>query len=111
MASTDLRIIKGKISIFIHSKIAEHASKKKACEDNGLAVPKGLNFKDQELAFNTGLRKATISEILNCKSLIKLPTLIEILNSFNISFSEFVKEYEEMSDENALAHFEKVNKK
>lgn len=108
MISTDARIIKGKISIFIQSKIAEHASKKRACEDKGIAVPKGLNFEDQELAFNTGLRKATISDILNCKSLIKLPTLIEILNSFNMTLSEFINSYEQISDEEAISHYKKV---
>ncbi|MFD2034498.1 hypothetical protein ACFSKL_06830 [Belliella marina] len=92
----------------MQTKIAEDAKKKMQLEDQNHRIPKGLNFEAQELAFNTDLRKATISELLNCKSLIKLSTLFVILNSFNMSFSEFVSMYEEITDENALIQYEKM---
>lgn len=110
MEKRDEKILKGKISLFFISKIAIDASKKRDYEKEKKPLPIGLNFESQELAFNSQVRKATISEMLNCKSLAKISTILKCLDSFGISFLEFAKEFEAISEQHAIIHYEKQRK-
>ncbi|SFT96387.1 hypothetical protein SAMN04489724_3008 [Algoriphagus locisalis] len=107
MKNHDEKIIKGKLSLFLTKIIEKDATVKTELESQKKAVPPGLNFQDQELAFNSHLRKATISEIIQCKRLAKLTTIIKFLKAIKMTFPEFAEEFEKITIEEAQEQYQK----
>ncbi|WP_026953505.1 helix-turn-helix domain-containing protein [Algoriphagus vanfongensis] len=108
MEKHDERIIRGKISLFLSSKIETENEIKKQLEKKGKTIPTGLNFEYKELAYNSEVRKATISDIIQCKTSAKLSTILKCLEALDIPFPKFAKEFDEISNEKAIEQYLKL---
>lgn len=108
MKKYDERITKGKISLFLTGKIEADNETKKRLIKEGKDIPAGLNFEYKELAYNSEVRKATISDIIQCKTSAKLSTILKCLIALDMTFPKFAEEIEKISDKNALDQYQKL---
>ncbi|MFL0681952.1 hypothetical protein CLV31_109152 [Algoriphagus aquaeductus] len=111
MEKHDERIIKGKISLFLSAKIEADNETKKRLAKEGKAIPTGLNFEFKELAYNSEVRKATISDIIQCKTSAKLSTILKCLKALDMTFPKFAEEFDNISANEALEQYKKLRAK
>lgn len=111
MKKYDDRITKGKISLFLTAKIEAENETKKRLTQEGKDIPTGLNFEYKELAYNSEVRKATISDIIQCKTSAKLSTILKCLKALDITFLKFAEEFENTSEREALDQYQKFRAK
>lgn len=79
-------------TILDKNKAIAGENKKKGIKDPNLISSFG------KLETNTGLRKATIVDIVSAKRKAEFPSVAAILAAFNLSLSEFGKIYDNISD-------------
>lgn len=111
MKKHDERIIKGKISLFLSGKIEADNETRKWLAKEGKGLPAGLNFEFKELAYNSEVRKATISDIIQCKTSAKLSTILKCLKALDMTFPEFATEFDNISEDKALEQYKKLRAK
>lgn len=111
MKKYDERITKGKISLFLTGKIEADNEIKKRLIKERKDIPAGLNFEFKELAYNSEVRKATISDIIQCKTSAKLSTILKCLKALDITFPKFAEEFDNISDNEALMQYKKLRDK
>ena len=108
MKKYDERITKGKISLFLTRKIEADNETKKRLIKEGKDIPTGLNFEYKELAYNSEVRRATISDIIQCKASAKLSTILKCLIALDMTFPKFAEEFDNISANEALDHYKKL---
>ncbi|UCS93956.1 hypothetical protein KZP23_02665 [Echinicola marina] len=104
MEKKDLDLIKVKLCLIVYECLYQ----------NKLHYRKNSNlnvYNESSLASELGVRKATVTDILYCKSLPSTKTIFLIMEAFKLSFSEFASKFEAISEKEALSHAKNILKK
>ena len=89
--------IKAKYGFVIKHFLDRNKKLKISNEKKGIETK--FDYSYEGISSSTGLRIASISLIVNGKSNIKATTLHMILESLNLSFSEFAKKFDKVTKE------------
>ncbi|QDH81204.1 hypothetical protein FKX85_20085 [Echinicola soli] len=104
MEKEEFDIIKIKLSLIVYNCL--YSNKLLFRTDRDLAV-----HNESSLASELGVRKATVTDLLYCKSLPSTKTIFLILNAFKISFSDFAKMFDKINDKEAIDHIKNISHK
>ncbi len=99
-----LRLALALKSILDKNKAIAAENKKKGIKDTNLISSFG------KLETNTGLRKATIVDIVTAKRKAEFASVAAILTAFEISFSEFGSLYDAITDSQLTAFKQELTK-
>ncbi|WP_215222609.1 hypothetical protein [Echinicola shivajiensis] len=104
MENKDFDLIKVKLCLIVYDCLYQNKLHYK--KNNNLNV-----YNESSLASELGVRKATVTDILYCKSLPSTKTIFLIMKAFSLSFSDFASKFEAITDKEALSHSKNIIKK
>ncbi|GGF42531.1 hypothetical protein [Echinicola rosea] len=97
MEKEDIDLIKVKLCLIVYNCLYNNKLLYRTQKD--LAV-----YNESSLASELGVRKATVTDILYCKSLPNTKTIFLILKAFKLSFSDFATMFDKITDKEAISH-------
>ena len=97
--------IKIKIAISLHKLLA---NSKKSIQ--GLKTGEELNISYSEIADNSDIRKATVSDIFNAKKSANTFTLFRIVKAMGYGLSDFSSKYDKITDKEIISFKTKIKK-
>ncbi len=100
-------VVKAKFAITLNTLIERNKKKR---EKNNRKGEESIGLDDSlgKISSSTGLRKATLSDIINLKSELKGFTLYLILSSLKSTFTEFGRIYDKVSDDSAHSYIKMI---
>ena len=105
MATEETTYIKARYGIALKILLEKNKKLKKSNDRKGIES-KGFDYSYDGISSSTGLRKATISYIMNGKSDIKATTLSAILLALNFSFTQFARIIDKITDDDIVVYLE-----